>query len=144
MRHLLLAVLILMAAPLAAQTPNPCTYLTTDQIAAATGLPSNPGTPGPKNCVWHATKSNSNVYLTLRDGATYDAFKAQVQAAGHMTPVTGLGDDAFFLGGSPTSSALYVRKGAQVILLIVRIDGASLDKNQAAEKTLAAQILPHL
>jgi hypothetical protein len=142
--RLLLATLILTATSLSAYAQDPCTYLTTDQVATALGAPSNPGTPGPKNCVWHATKANSNVYLTLRDAASYNTFKSAAQASGHMTPVSGLGDDAFFVAGSTASASLYVRKGSQVILLMVRIDGALLDKNQAAEKTLAAQILPHL
>jgi hypothetical protein len=133
---------LLVAASAYAQ--DPCTYLTTDQVAAALGAPSNPGTPGPKNCVWHATKANSNVYLTLRDAASYNTFKSAAQAGGHMTPVSGLGDDAFFVAGSTASASLYVRKGSQVILLMVRIDGAPPDKNEAAEKTLAAQALTHI
>ena len=143
---LLTASILIAASPLAlrAEASDPCTYLTTDQVAAATGIPFNPGTPGPKNCVWHAIKSNSNVYLTLRDAAGYDRFKATGQATGHVVPVTGIGDDAFYLAGDTASASLYVRKGAQVILLAVRIDGAPLEKNEAAERSLAAQILPHL
>ncbi len=136
--------LLFAASALRAQTPDPCTYLTTDQVAAATGIPFNPGTPGPKNCIWHAVKSNSNVYLTLRDAAGYDRFKATAQATGHVVPVAGLGDDAYYLAGDTASASLYVRKGTQVILLAIRIEGASLEKTEAAEKTLATQAITHL
>ena len=141
MRHLLLATTILFAATLTAHAQDACGYLTSDQVAAIMGSPVNAPIPGPKNCVWHLTNSNGNLYLTLRDGATYDAFKSQVQASGHLIPVSGLGDDAFFLGGSTASAALYVRKGSQVYLIMARVTGHALDQNEAAEKAAATQIL---
>ncbi len=143
LRHLFPAAAILLATatPRVLHAQDACGYLTAAQVTAAMGTPVNAGTPGPKNCVWHVTKGDGNLYLTLRDGATYDTFKSQVQALGHMTPVTGLGDDAFFLSGSKDSAPLYVHKGSLVYLIMARVAGHTLDQNQATEKAVAAQIL---
>jgi hypothetical protein len=136
-------ILFAAAVTLRAHAADPCTFLTTAQVTAAMGIPVNDGTPGPKNCVWHAIKSNSNLYLTLRDGATYPTFKSQVQATGHASPVTGIGDDAFFMAGQE-SSALYVLKGSQVLLIIARVAGNTLAQNQAIEKAIATQAIGKL
>ena len=139
------AATILFAATLSlrAYAADPCTFLTTAQVTAAMGIPVNDGTPGPKNCIWHAIKSNSNLYMTLRDSATYSTFKAQVQALGHASPVTGIGDDAFFMGDEK-SSALYVLKGSQVLLIIARVAGNTVAQNQAIEKAIASQAIGKL
>jgi hypothetical protein len=136
-------ILLAAAATLPAHAADPCTFLTTAQVTTAMGIPVNDGTPGPKNCVWHAIKSNSNLYLTLRDGATYSTFKSQVQATGHASPVTGIGDDAFFMAGGE-SSALYVLKGSQILLIIARVAGNTVAQNQAIEKAIATQAIGKL
>jgi hypothetical protein len=138
-----LTVLFAAAATAPARAADPCTFLTTAQVTAAMGTPVNDGTPGPKNCIWHATKRDGNVYITLRDSASFAAFKSQAQSAGHMVPASGLGDDAFFVAGKE-SSALYVLKGPQVLLIMARLTGNTGEQNQAIEKALAAQAVPHL
>jgi hypothetical protein len=109
------------------------------------GTPVNDGTPGPKNCIWHASNGKGNVYLTLRDSAGYSTFKSEAQAVGGMKPVSGLGDDAFFLAeaGKP-SSTLYVLKGSQVLLIMARVTGNNAEQNQAIEKAIAAQAIGKL
>ncbi|HSY69263.1 MAG TPA: hypothetical protein VK813_11505, partial [Edaphobacter sp.] len=131
------------AATTPAHAADPCTFLTTAQVTAAMGTPVNDGTPGPKNCIWHATKRDGNVYITLRDSASFATFKSQAQSAGHLVPASGLGDDAFFVTGKD-SAALYVLKGSQVLLIMARITGNTSDQNQAIEKALAAQAITHL
>ena len=51
-----LTTLFAAAATAPARAADPCTFLTTAQVTAAMGTPVNDGTPGPKNCMWHATK----------------------------------------------------------------------------------------
>jgi len=146
-RPFTLAAAILFAATvtLPAHAADPCTFLTTAQVTTAIGTPVNDGTPGPKNCIWHATKGNGNVYLTLRDSAAYSTFKSQAQAVGNMKPVPGLGDDAFFLAESGSSSAtLYVLKGSQVLLIMARVTGNTGEQNQAIERAIAAQAVGKL
>ena len=71
-----LTTLFAAAATAPARAADPCTFLTTAQVTAAMGTPVNDGTPGPKNCMWHATKRDGNVYITLRDSASFAAFKS--------------------------------------------------------------------
>ncbi len=138
-----LTTLFAAAATAPARAADPCTFLTTAQVTAAMGTPVNDGTPGPKNCMWHATKANGNVYITLRDRASFAAFKSQAQSAGHLVPAPGLGDDAFFVAGKD-SAALYVLKGSQALLIMARLTGNTGEQNQAIEKVLAAQAISHL
>jgi hypothetical protein len=138
-----LTVLFAAAATPPARAADPCTFLTTAQVTAAMGTPVNDGTPGPKNCIWHATKRDGNVYITLRDSASFAMFKSQAQSAGHLMPASGLGDDAFFVTGKD-SAALYVLRGPQVLLIMARLTGNTGEQNQAIEKTLVAQAITHL
>jgi hypothetical protein len=118
-----------------------CDLLTRAQVAAAMGTPVQEGKPGQKACIWQAVKDNSSTYLSLHDDVpTYERFKTNAQKTGHYVPVSGLGDDAFFLIGF--KSSLYVKKGSMVFLLTVRFDDGHLPKQPpTVEKSLAAQIV---
>ena len=141
--RLFATVVILTAAAIPARAADACSLLTTAQVTAAMGTPVKPPTPGPKNCVWSAVNGKGNTYLSLRDTTGYDKFKSTAQMTGQLVPVSGLGDDAFFVGegNDPT---LYVKKGSTVALLRSRITGNTAAQNQAIEKTLAAQFASQL
>ena len=142
--RLLLTALILIAVPLAAQTPNPCTLLTNAQVTAAMGTPMT-STPGPPvSCIWNARNGDSRVYVTLRDAAAYATAKSQATAVDKLIPISGLGDGAFILGDPDTPGALYVLKGSHTVVILAHATDFTPDQTQAAEKTLAAQILSHL
>jgi len=75
--------------------------------------------------------------------------RSEAQFHSWMTPVTGLGDGAFFFA-DPKASSLYVLKGSvtfkdsQTMLIAVQATGFTTDQTQAAEKALAAQALTKL
>jgi hypothetical protein len=66
------------------------------------------------------------------------------KTGGHPTPVSGVGEDAFFVSSGDSSSALYVLAKNHLLLLTVSGPNASQDQNEAAEMALATQILPQL
>ena len=149
--HLSLAISILFAvAPLTAFADvNPCSLLTTAQVTAAMGTPMQAGTPGPTNCTWLAQNGSSNVSLAVRSADVYAPMRSEAQFHSCMTPVAGVGDDAFFFADSKASS-LYVLKGSvtlkdsQTMLIAIQASGFTTDQTQVAEKALAAQALTKL
>lgn len=141
-RLLLLAALTFTAAPLARAADNLCNLLTNTEIAQATSDPVLHAAGMAKDCIWSGDKSR--IYITTRDSATWAAGKAQLQQyGGSIQPVSGVGEDAFFMGPGPTPS-FYALKGAHFIILRVNVKGFSEAQNEAAAKTLAISALSHL
>ncbi|HEY5382338.1 MAG TPA: hypothetical protein VIJ65_08775 [Acidobacteriaceae bacterium] len=150
------ACLILAAAatliPIAAHAQTPCSLLTPDQIKAVLNSPVEPGQPGvAKNsneCTWSDANGADRVYIALRPAADFPTFRTQIEkSGGHPSPAPGLGDDAFFVSPQQpddSSSALYVLTKNHLLLLTVTLPDGTQQTNQAAEKTLATQILPKL
>jgi hypothetical protein len=103
------------------------------------GTPVLDGKSGQKACIWQTVHGNGSTYLSLHDdAATYERFKSNAQKTGHFVPVSGIGDDAFFLVGfRPT---LYVKKGLDAYLLTVRLDDPKSDRIRTVEKSLAILI----
>jgi hypothetical protein len=139
--------------PAAARAQDPCALLTPAQIEAVLHSPVEPGQPGAvktsSECTWSDAHGADRVYIALRPGDDFRTIHTQiVKSGGHPQPVDGLGDDAFFVSPGDGSSALYVLAKNRVLLLTVTSPDASPDGNpasdQAAEKTLATQILPKL
>jgi hypothetical protein len=145
----------LIPAAARAQTPlDPCTLLTPDQIKAILNSPVEPGQPGvTKNsheCTWSTAQGEDRLYIALKPAADFRTIRTQIEKSGaHPSPVTGLGDDAFFISDE-SSSALYVLSKNHFLLLTVTLppegaqQAATQQANQTAEKTLATQILPKL
>ncbi len=138
-----------------AQTPlDPCSLLTPDQIKAVLNSPVEPGQPGvakgSNECTWSDANGADRVYIALRPAAEFRTIRSNLEkSGGHATPVTGLGQDAFFVSPDETSSALYVLTKTHLVLLTVTLPDTtqqtSIQQNtQAAEKSLATQILPKL
>ena len=142
-RLLSILALLLAAAPLAARAAdNTCNLLTNDEIKQATSDPVLHAAGMSKDCIWSGDKGR--VYITTRDASTWATAKAQFQQyGGNIQPVSGVGDDAFFMGPGPTPT-LYALKGAHFIILRVNVKGFSEAQNEAAMKTLATSALGRL
>jgi hypothetical protein len=99
--------------PAAAAAQDPCSLLTPDQIKAVLNSPVEPGQPGvakdSNECTWSDAQGEDRVYIALRPAAEFRTFRTQIDKSGaHPAPVTGVGDDAFFVAPDESSSALYV------------------------------------
>ena len=145
----LAAAATLIPAAAHAQAPAPCSLLTPDQIKAALNSPVEPGQPGvakdSNDCTWSDPRGADRVYIALRPRANFQTTRAQiVKAGGRPTSVTGVGEDAFFVSSGDSSSALYVLAKNHLLLLTVNKPDGTQQDNEAAEKTLATQILPQL
>jgi hypothetical protein len=133
------AALFLAASPFAAHGADACNLLSTGQIASVT---SDAVThTGPGDCIWSGSKSR--VYITTRDGSGWANAKSMFLSTGHATSVSGVGDDAFFMG-SDQSPTFYVLKGAHYIILRVNVTNFSADQTKAALKALAASAVTGL
>ena len=141
-RLLCLAAFAVAVAPLARAADNTCNLLTSAEIAQATSDPVLHTAGVSKDCIWSGDKGR--VYITTRDGSTWATGKAQLQQyGGNIQPVSGVGDDAFFMGPGPTPT-FYALKGAHFIILRVNVKGFSQEQNEAAMKTLASAALGRL
>jgi len=146
---LLLAAATLLPLAACAQTPiAPCSFLTPDQIRAALNSPVEPGQPGvakgSNECTWSDAQGEDRVYIAVRPGADFRSMRTQIEKnGGHPSPLTGLGDDAFFVSDE-SSSALYVLAKNHLLILTVNSPDGTQQTSQAAEKTFATQILPKL
>jgi hypothetical protein len=142
---------VFLTASLHAQKPLvPCALLTPTQIKTTILTPvanGKPGSPsdGTIDCTWPDAKGETRVYLSLKEpGIEYKSFHDSMQSTGRLVPIAGLGGDAFYISSSGNSAALYVLKGKH--LLLITVDGINFTKanNEAAEHTLATEVLPKL
>ena len=132
-----------------AHAQAPCSLLTPEQIKAVINSPVEAGQAGvakdSNECTWSDSRGEDRVYIALQPRASFQTTRAQiVKNGGHPTPVTGVGEDAFFVSSGDTSSALYVLAKNHLLLLTVSGPNASQQDNQGFEKALATQILPQL
>ena len=148
-------------APTQAPSSGPlkaCDLLTLEEAAAALGVPLTAGEAGPDGSSCQFTPADlsagalTGVSFSLDDKAAFDTAKgsgAALQAK--ITPVSGLGDDAFtfaFLaaggGTAITGTQLWVLKGATSILLSVNKKATDDSGIVAIETALATTILSRL
>jgi hypothetical protein len=129
-----------------------CSLLTQSQLTKTLGASVDAGSSqGPndkKVCTWRATSSgdaaNSIKYVTLMLQGS-DAFQAGKSVSVKsiiVTPVSNLGDDAYYLAVG-NNVGLIVKKG-NVVFKVAVYASSPLDKKQALEKTLAQQVLSGL
>jgi hypothetical protein len=134
----------------AAPTDDACALLTGAQVSAGVSIPVKDGVPitptDHKVCTWSATKpvpkSTKLVTLMLQTSDWFDKGKAAHLAGTVTTPVTGVGDDAFYLALGE-NAGLIVKKGNVAFKVAVYADVPLADK-EAMEKTLALQIVSKL
>ncbi len=119
---------------------DPCSMLTTDQVASALGEPPAPGKPEPMfdtpECEWDPA-SGHNGTVTLDVGPWVG--DPGIKPIHGGTPVSGVGDEAYDTG----NTGLYVRQanqGVRIWVFNVHNQSSRLD----LEKQLAAVVLAKL
>ena len=134
----------------AAPPDDACSLLTPAQVSAALSISVNAGVymgTYKKTCTWNATsvvpKSAKYVTLVLEALEAYEAGQAPGALKGvFITPISGIGDDAYYLGGG-NNVGLIVKKGNVAFKVAVYGD-IPIEKKQAMEKTLAQQVVSKL
>jgi hypothetical protein len=138
------AIFLANAAP--AAPPQEACLLSSAEISAAVATPVADGTymgSFRRTCTWKAAgpakKSVKYVTLMLQDGEAFDGGKRLASSALVVTPVSGVGDDAYFLRAGE-QVGLVVRQGAGAFKVTVYAD-MPLQSKQAMEKALAANVV---
>ena len=146
-RHIfVLAAFILLTAgamPAFAGVPkDACSVLSPADVSAALGTEAGNGTyvmPNFKGtCTW-TLASGGAVTLELQTQAFFNAGKGAM-ASMQRTPVSGIGDEAYYIGVGPTV-ALAVKKGEAAFRVAVYSRGLGLGERKAFEKTVAEKAL---
>ncbi len=122
----------------------PCSLLTSAQVTAAVGVSVGAAQPiANTGCSW--TAPHMIVTVSLWDGSKWDRMKTPVPGM-NRTPVSGLGDDAFYttLGSASGNqiATLSVKKGSTAYL--IKVYGPNVTDQMSMEKTLAGNVLANL
>jgi len=134
-----------------------CQYVTVDVVSAAVGatVTAKPLEPAPPfnapSCLYESTtvplRQITVAVLTAQDFSAVPGQSAQTyynaakSALTNVTPLPGLGDEAFSAGSA--GSAIYVRKGANLVRITAGVGGTS-DTAATASRTVAAAVVAHL
>ena len=132
-----------------------CSLLTPAQVSAALGVPVIGRSLGPKACMWSQTGAKPGstlwrvdlVILTMQGYTLAKTVAKTANAPTSMTPVSGLGDDAYYLAmaSGPQYMEIRAKKGSVAFGIHVRRSGTfSVDQVKATEKTLASDALAKL
>jgi hypothetical protein len=128
-------------------TLDACSLLTAADAQAALGEPVDPGVPpeaGAHSCIFAGHPAVgldlNSVEISLTDVAAFDPSKKSI-AGLTITPVSGIGDAAYYVSMGAGYEVLNVRKGQVTFTVSVLLKGASDAQLQAAEQTLAAAAL---
>jgi hypothetical protein len=123
-----------------------CSLLAQSQVSEALETSVTAGTPisGPASCQWMGKGKWATLTITQPLGGKsavdrFNAGKAATLPGVTKEPVSGVGDEAFYVYFSNTSSAglgLVVRKGNSAFE--IRVYGFDVDKAKPVAKTLAA------
>ena len=129
---------------------DPCALLTEAQVGAALGAQVTVVKSGSdaKHCHWEQGKRGATVvdaHLMVEAAKSYDAAKGTMGMSGKVTrvPVSGLGDDAYYLVGR-RDAPLFAKKGNAAIRVAVDGKGWSMDEIKSKEKALALALLAKL
>jgi hypothetical protein len=144
--ELIIAAILLLVPPAGALTAGEaCTLLTDAQVSSALGAPVEPGKPiaSPTSCQWlgkgkYATLTANNTIAGKTALERFDTGKKSTMPGITVEPVSGVGDDAYYVYFSGTTRAglgLVVKKGNSAFE--VRVYGFDLDKAKPIAKTLA-------
>ena len=128
-----------------AASGDACTLLTQDQVSTALGASVGAGTPisGPASCQWFGTGKFATLTITQPLGGksaieVFNAGKARTLPGITKEPVSGVGDEAYYVYFSNTTRAglgLEVKKGSSVFE--VRVYGFDVNLAKPVAKTLA-------
>ncbi len=164
----LAAIFIALATTLASAAAAPpedaCSLVTQAQVSAALGVSMDAGshvTPTfLRTCTWDPSGSSGNgvsaLTLYIQSADQYEAGKRMLEQMGAMakvekhenskppviTPLSGIGDDAFYLDMANTMS-LIAKKGNVGFKFVIYGD-LPAEKKKAAEKTLALEVVSKL
>jgi hypothetical protein len=132
-----------------AASGDACSLLTQAQISAALSVSVGAGQyqgTYKKTCTWYTTSNAAEgakyVTLVLQGLDAFQAGKLAPVKTIVVTPVSGIGDDAYYLAVGP-NVGLIVKKGNAAFKVAV-YGPLPLEKKQAIEKTLALQIVSSL
>jgi hypothetical protein len=133
----------------AAPPDDACSLLTQAQVSAAVSVSVGAGAyqgTYKKTCTWNAvspaTKSAKWVTLMLEGLDAYQAGKLAPVKTIVVTPISGIGDDAYYLAVGP-NVGLIAKKGNVAFKVAVYGD-IPIENKQAMEKTLAQQVVSKL
>lgn len=135
-----------------AATDDACSLLTQAQVSATSPVSVGAGTyvtpTFKKTCTWSTSgddaKTVQSITLLLEAAAAFDNGK-RLGAAKNVviTPVSGVGDDAYYLAVG-AQVGLIVKKGNATFKVEVYAGGMSVEKKEAIEKTLALLVAAKL
>ena len=139
-------VLILHPSRLSAATPTvACELITQARVSAALGVPVDAGKPiaRPGTCQWFGKGKFATLTITLPKGDktpvdSFNAGKTSKLAGVTAEPVSGVGDDAYYIYFSGTTRAgvgIVVKKGTSSFE--IRVYGFPLDEGKTVGKSLA-------
>ena len=142
-------ILISHAGLLTAATPTvACELLTQDRVSQALGIPVGAGTAiaRPGTCQWFGKGKFATLTITLaKNNQTpvdqFNAGKASKLAGITVEPVSGVGDDAYyvyFAGTTRAGSGLVVKKGDSTFE--IRVYGFELDEGKKIGRSLAQDV----
>jgi hypothetical protein len=122
----------------AAWAVDVCSLLTTQQAAAALGVPDVNAGAGANRCIWTPKKYQQGAgQLTVQFEGANDGAKMM----GLGTPLNGIGDEAIqTVVGS--GAVLHVRKGST--WFVVNVHGVPLAQATQVEQTVAKEIIAKL
>jgi len=143
------ALLILSARFATAASPTvACELLTQARVSQALGISVGAGTPiaRPGTCQWFGKGKFATLTITLPKGNLtpvdqFNAGKASKMAAVTVEPVSGVGDEAYyvyFAGTTRAGAGIVVRKGASTFE--IRVYGFPLDEGKTVGKGLAQDV----
>jgi hypothetical protein len=141
------------ARDVAAAEPPACSLLTQAKVAEVLGVPVGAGAPimpsQPAQCAWapqgdRTKRALLDILTPLGSRTPVDRFNTGKTPVNGITktPVTGIGDEAYYTSTPGLGTALSVRKGTSAFL--IRVSGFPEDAAKAFEKTLALNVLTKL
>jgi hypothetical protein len=124
-----------------------CSLITTGEAAAALGEPVDPGvvpTPGAHSCLFAGHPAVgldlNSVEISLTGAGAFNPNQKSITGL-TITPVSGVGDAAYYVSMGAGHDVLNVRKGQTTFTVSVLLKGAADGQLQASEATLAASVL---
>ena len=140
------------ASPAGSPSPVPfaCSLLSLTEISSAIQFTVNVETigGGGRSCRWTFADPNemtgfNTAKLAIIDPATFEIDRND-QSSGAVTPVTGLGDSAFFVDAGDQGTALSVEVGSRAFTVSVLGVAYTSARSEADEKTLAALVVARI
>jgi hypothetical protein len=128
-----------------------CSLLTQAQVSTVLGVPVGAGKllslDNPRTCGWSVpggpTLTDKKVVLTITTMTRFTQGKTPIPGIA-KTPVSGIGDDAYYVTTSGLGTTLNVRKESAAFSISVKGGGFTVGQIKAKEKTLAQTVLTTL